>query len=65
MKTFQKFRERFYWSKSKEDVEKSCPTCDDCAARNGPNKVAEDDFTGTTFRADSIGHLGFSTLVLK
>ena len=38
MKTLQKVRERFYWSKSKEDVEKWCRTCDGCAARKGPKK---------------------------
>ena len=38
MKTLQKVREHFYWSKSKEDIEKWYQTCDGCAACKGPKK---------------------------
>lgn len=38
MKTLQKVRERFYWSKARDDVEKWCRSCDACAARKGPKR---------------------------
>ncbi|GFV19735.1 retrovirus-related Pol polyprotein from transposon 412 [Trichonephila clavipes] len=38
MKTLQKVREHFYWNNVRSDVEKSCRTCDPCAARKDPIK---------------------------
>lgn len=36
LKTLSKVRERFFWDKSRSDVENWCKTCDDCVARKGP-----------------------------
>lgn len=36
MKTIRKIRERFFWNKVKDDVEKWCKSCDACGARKGP-----------------------------
>ena len=36
MKTLHKIRERFFWDKSKSDVEKWCRSCSECSARKGP-----------------------------
>ena len=38
MKTLQKVRERFYWARARDDVERWCQACDACAARKGPKK---------------------------
>ncbi|GFV20568.1 retrovirus-related Pol polyprotein from transposon 412 [Trichonephila clavipes] len=38
MRTLQKFREYFYWSNARSDVEKYCRIYDPCAARKGPRK---------------------------
>jgi hypothetical protein len=35
-KTLAKTRQRFYWAKNREDVEKWCKQCDACASKKGP-----------------------------
>jgi hypothetical protein len=38
MKTLNRVRERFFWGKARDDVERWCRACDACAARKGPKK---------------------------
>ncbi len=68
MKTLNNVRERFFWRKARDDVEKWCRACEACAVCKGPKKRNQGKLqrynVGASFERifiDLLGPLSLST----